>query len=267
MRVTALLILMPVLATAQDGDIFARGKQVVEQALAALGGDAFLSMADRTETGRAYSFYRERLTGLSVATIYTRYLTAPPVPDPKELYLRERQSFGKKESSGAVLFDETGAWEITWRGARPLPKEMRERHFFSTITNIFYILKYRLKEPGIILQSKGADVWMNQPVEIVDITDSQNRTVTVYFHQSTRLPLRQYTVRRDAATRQRFEEVALYSKYRDIGGGIQWPFTVERERDGEKIFQLYADTVTANNQLPDNLFTLPGGIKMLPLVK
>lgn len=266
MRFATLLVLLPALLTAQDDDIFARGKRVVNEAIAALGGDAFLNMADCTESGRAYSFYRERLAGLSITRIYTRYLTAPTIPNPSELYERERQSFGKTEDS-AVLFNEMGAWEITWRGARPLPPDIKARHFFTTITNVFYILKYRLKEPGIILQSKGADVWMNQPVEIVDITDSGNRTVTVYFHKSTKLPLRQYTVRRDAKTRNRFEEVALYSKYRDIGGGIQWPYTIERERDGEKIFQLYSDSVTANNHLTDELFTLPAGIKMLPLIQ
>ena len=40
----------------------------------ALGGDAFRNMRTRTETGRAYSFYREQLSGLSVARIYTKYL-------------------------------------------------------------------------------------------------------------------------------------------------------------------------------------------------
>ena len=142
-----------------------------------------------------------------------------------------------------------------------------ERRTFSTLTSIFYILKYRLKEPGIILQSKGADVWMNQPIEIVDITDSANRTVTVYFHKSTRLPLRQFAVRRDEKTHDRFDEVTLYSKYRDIGGGIQWPFTIERERNDEKIYQMYSDSVTANDGLTDERFTLPASISVLPKAK
>jgi hypothetical protein len=266
MKLLALLLLLPALAPAQNDDIFARGKRVVDEALAALGGEAFLNMQDRTETGRAYSFYRERLSGLSVAHIYTRYLSAPARPDPKMLYLRERQNFGKKEDSG-VLFNETGGFDITWRGARPLAEDLLQRHTFTTLHNIFYIFKYRLKEPGIILQSKGADVWMNMPVEIVDITDAANRTVTVYFHRSTKLPVRQYVVRRDAATRDRFEEVTLYSKYRDIGHGIQWPFAIERERDGEKIFQMYSESVTANDGLTDNLFTLPADLKLLPKAK
>ena len=55
-----------------------RGKRVVYEGLAALGGDAFLRMNDRVEAGRAYSFYRSQINGLSVAKIYTRY--APPAP-------------------------------------------------------------------------------------------------------------------------------------------------------------------------------------------
>ena len=68
-----------------------RGKRVVDEALAALGGEKFLAMADRIESGRAYSFYRERLSGLSLAKIYTRYLTRPEPPVPGYLGVRERQ--------------------------------------------------------------------------------------------------------------------------------------------------------------------------------
>ncbi len=32
-------------------------------------------MEDRVENGRAYSFYNDRLSGLSIAKIYTRYVT------------------------------------------------------------------------------------------------------------------------------------------------------------------------------------------------
>src|SRR6516162_8268188 len=84
-----------------------RGKRVVNEALEALGGQAFLNMEDRVEFGRAYSFYREQLSGLSVARIYTRFLA----PVPGKIAIRERQAFGKDQSS-AVLFTETGAWEI-----------------------------------------------------------------------------------------------------------------------------------------------------------
>ena len=69
-----------------------RGKRVVNEALQAVGGKAFLAMEDRVESGRAYSFYREKLEGLSVAKIYTRYVT----PVPGKISVRERENFFKE---------------------------------------------------------------------------------------------------------------------------------------------------------------------------
>jgi hypothetical protein len=100
-------------------------------------------------------------------------------------------------------------------------------------------------------------------VEIVEIFDSENRSVTVYFSQSTKLPLRQFYYRRDPRTRERVEEVTVYSKYRDVGGGVMWPFAIRRERDGEKIYEIYSDSVVINQNLKDDLFTLPANMKIL----
>ena len=235
-----------------------KGRKVVDEALEALGGERFRAMQDRVEAGRAYSFYRERLSGLSVAKVYTRYLTpAPGVPS-----VRERQSFGKDEDS-AVLFTERDAWEVTFRGARPLPDPVRDRYRDSTLRNILYILHQRLAEPGLIFESKGSEVLDNQPVEIVDITDSDNRSVTVYFHKSTKMPVRQVFFRRDPLTKERIEEVSLFAKYRDVGGGVQWPFNILRQRNGEKIYEIFSESVTINQGLTDALFTLPSTMKIL----
>ena len=46
-----------------------RGKRVVNECLDALGGERYLSMQNREVAGRVYSFYREKLSGLSVAKI------------------------------------------------------------------------------------------------------------------------------------------------------------------------------------------------------
>jgi hypothetical protein len=239
-----------------------RGKRVVDEALTALGGKNFLTMRDRVETGRAYSFYREALSGLSIATFYTRYLIRPEPPVPAFFGVRERESFGKKQDN-SVLFTENDAFEITFRGARPIPADRYTRFRESTLRDILYIIRMRLGEPGLLLESRYADVIDNQPVEIVDITDNDNRIVTVYFQKSTKLPIRQVTERRDPKTNERNEEVTLYSKYRDVGGGVMWPFAIQRERNGEKIFSMFAESVKINQDLTDNMFTLPSDMKIL----
>jgi hypothetical protein len=235
-----------------------RGKRIVDEALAALGGDRFLAMNDRVEAGRAYSFYRDRLTGLSLAKIYTRYGT----PAPNSLTVRERQAFGKNEDA-IVLFLENDAYQLTFRGAKPIERERLERYRESTMRSVLYILHQRLKEPGLVFESQGSDIFANTPVEVVNITDSENRTTTVYFHRTTKLPVRQVFYRRDPETKERIEEVTLFTKWRDVGGGVQWPFNILRERNGEKIFEIFSDSVTINHNLSDDLFTLPANTKAL----
>jgi hypothetical protein len=238
-----------------------RGKRVIDEAVAALGGDNFLRMRDRIESGRAYSFYREELSGLSIAKIYTRYLIRPEPPAPGFVGVRERQAFGKKEDSAVILADGQG-YDISFRGARPLAESTLERFKESVLRNIFYILRQRLGEPGLIVESRGEDVVENLSVDIVDVTDADNRIVTVYFARTTHLPVKQVTERRDPLTKDRIEEVTRYSKYREVDG-VMWPYDIQRERNGEKIYQMYSDSVAVNQDLKDNLFTLPANMKIL----
>jgi hypothetical protein len=237
-----------------------RGKQVIAAAVDALGGPHFRAMRNRVESGRAYSFYNERISGLSIATIYVEYVQ-PSAPG--ELHLRERQSFGEKEKSGAVLLTGDTGYQITFRGARPLPRETLDRFKDTTFHNVLYILKERLEEPGLIFEYQGSETVDNMPADQVDITDADNRVVTVFFDHLTRLPLRQVYYHRDPATGDRNEEVTIFAKFRDVGGGVMWPFDVQRSRNGERTYQMYADSVEINQNLPGKLFVLPQGVPIL----
>jgi hypothetical protein len=239
-----------------------RGKRVVSEALQALGGDAFLRMEDRVETGRAYSFYRSELTGLDIAKIYTRYARRGDPAAAGKVRLSERETFGKKEEA-AVLFSPEGAWELTFRGARPLADERYANFQDSTRRSIFYILHERLNEPGLTLLSEGADMFENRPVEIVSIADADNQTLTVYFSQSDKLPVRQQFRRRNIQFKDFDTETTIFANFRAVGG-VRWPFNIRRERNGDKIYEMFSESVEIDKNLPDNLFTLPGNVKMLP---
>jgi hypothetical protein len=239
-----------------------RGRRVVYEALQALGGDTFLKMEDRVEAGRAYSFHNNRLSGLSIAKIYTRYVVPPAVPAPGAVYVRERDGFGKDEFQ-TFLFREDGAWEITFRGAQELPDERLANWKDSTRRNILYILHNRLKEPGLAFYSQGTDRWENKPVEIVEITDSENATVTVYFEAASKLPVRQVYRRRNPEYKDFDTEVTLFGNYRDLGGA-KWPYQIRRDRNGAKVFEMFSESVEINKNLKDDLFTLPANMKITP---
>ena len=133
--------------------------------------------------------------------------------------------------------------------------------------NIFYILRQRLNEPGMDFYSRGSDLYENLPVEIVDITDSNGLTVTVYFSASTKLPVRQVLKRRNPEYKDFDTEETIFAKYRDVGGGVMWPFSIRRSRNGEKLYEIYSESVQINKNLKDDLFTLPAKLKILPPAK
>ena len=83
----------------------------------------------------------------------------------------------------------------------------------------------------------------------------------------SKLPVRQSTFRRDRLTNLKVEEVTLFSKYRDVGQGVMWPYDIQRQRDGEKIFEIFSESVTINQDLKDELFTLPANLKILKPMK
>jgi hypothetical protein len=237
----------------------ARAKRVVGEAVQALGGQAFMHMDDRVETGRSYSFDNGKLAGTIITTIYTKYL--PPVAGKVEML--EKDAYGKDELSGGMLFTKEGAWEYNFHGARPMEDQRIANYQDNVLRNIFYILRQRLNEPGMSLYSQLSDLWENRPVEIVDITDAANNTVTVYFSQTDKLPVRQ-TFRRRNTTYNDFDtEATLFAKYHEAAG-IQWPMDIRRDRNGVKIYEMYTDSAEFNKDLKDSVFTLPAKMKVLP---
>ena len=247
-------VLLVAAASAQPSN---RGRAIVEQSLAGLGGPKFMAMENRVEQGRLYSFYREQLNGLATARVYTKY--EQPAGS---IATRERQSFGKKEEDYAYLFTDKEGVQVTFRGVRPLPAGQYEKYVDTTLRNIFYMLRYRMDELGMVFEFKETAVFDNNPVEVVNITDAENRTVTVYFHRTTHLPIRQVFIRRDPLTKERMEEMTVYNKYRDVSG-VMWPWSVVRFRNGSKIFEMYSESVTINGKLEANLFAPPLGAKRL----
>lgn len=245
-------------AFAQSGPTKAeiRGKKIVDDALAALGGNAFLNMADRTETGRAYSYYHDQISGLSIAKVFTKYKTLPAGKTNAELGQIEKEVYGKTEDT-SVLFLQDKGWDISWRGSKEMEQDRFNRYREWTLRNVLYIFRMRLNEPGMIFEAQGSDVIDNLPVDIVDITDSENRVIHVHFHQSTKLPVRQVFKRKNEETKEQDDELTLFTRYLDAGG-VQWPHQIRRERNGYKSYEIFSESVKINGSLTDDFFTVEG---------
>jgi len=58
-------------------------------------------------------------------------------------------------------------------------------------------------------------------------------------------------------------EATSFAKYRDTKG-VKLPFETRRDRNGQKIFEMFVETEEINKDLRDELFTLPANLKILP---
>jgi hypothetical protein len=249
-----------------------RGKRLVEEAVKALGGDAFLKMEDRLESGHAYSFSDSEVSDLSVAKIYTRYVPQRSA-SPGKLRVSERDAFFRSsatatrgEEQSAVLMTPEGGWTLTYRGALPFAEERFRNYVDTTRRNIFYILRCRLDEPWDYY-ARGGEMIDNRPVEVVEMTDAASDTLTVYFGREDKLPVRQMYRRRNPTYKDFDTEVTNFDRYRDVGGGVKWPLDTRRERNGKRVFQMVSEAVAINQNLPDNLLSIPGSMKILPKPK
>ena len=239
-----------------------QARQIISQAIKALGGDAFVHLQNRVVKGRIYSFFRDQLSGLDVATIYTQYLDQPPA---KGLGLRERELLGKKQDYSYLFLEDQG-WDVTFRGARPIPDEDWTRYLRTTRNDIFYILRERQNEPGITYDYGGTQTYLSAQVDVVEITDAQGQTVRVFFDHNSFYPLHQEFSWLDPDTKQRNDETTDFDKYRDCGGGVMLPYSIERNRNGYKSYQLFASKIDVTQALPANIFDLPQGAKVLKKV-
>jgi len=79
------------------------------------------------------------MNGFDVTTIYTEYLDNKPA---KGLWVREREVLGKKQDYSYLYLADQG-FDVTFRGARPLPDENWDRYARTTKNDILYLLRFR----------------------------------------------------------------------------------------------------------------------------
>lgn len=236
----------PGAARAQASSQADKGRAILEAAIQALGGPAFLSARDFRAEGRAYQFDREQeLSGMARFVEYEKF------PD------KVRQELGKDKDI-IIVFNGDQGWDKDFRGVRVYPEQEMRRIRENRLLSVEHILRYRLNEPGLTVRYAGGDIVGGRPVDLVEVTDADNRVVTIAVEQASKLPVRREWSRRNPQTRVRENEMELLSNYQKASG-ILTPFYSLRERDGQKMFEVFLTGGAYNLNPPDSLFERPAG--------
>src|SRR5579864_5791982 len=228
-----------------------RARALLNQAIQALGGPAYLNYQDVEAQGRAYGFYHGEAEG--GGTLFWSFWKAPD---------KERIELTKKRD---VIYIHSGdkGYEITYKGTRAedekdLKEYLQQREF--SLTNV---LRRWLNQTDVAFFYEGGTFAENKPVEQVSLLNGKNQGVTLLLDSETYLPVRKSYTLRDPETHERNEEVEVYANYHMVQG-IQTPYDITRLHNGEMSRQRFIQRVSYNNNLPDSLFNAgvsytPGG--------
>jgi hypothetical protein len=220
----------------------AKAKEILQQAIQGLGGNAYLSLRDATCEGRLSQFgHAGELNGFEKFVDYT----IPPVKDRTE-NLPKRNIITVMNGDKGWVLDRGGVSDASGADVAHFEEDTKK--------DLDYILRSRIKEPNMIFRYAGPDIVDLREADWVELVDSDNRTIRIAFSRSTHLPIRKIVDTRDANTRMKTNEIEYYSNYHPIGG-VETPFQITRERNGIKIYQVFFDKCEYNTNLSDSLFT------------
>ncbi len=185
-------------AISPDQENARRAKSVIDQGIQALGGQAYLTIRDREQQGRGYSFHNGRPNGEgAVFWSFTEF------PDKERVEIT-------KERDIAELYVGNKAWEITYKGAHPIQQKdlddyLRRRHF-----SLDTVLRTWVNDAGVVLLYEGMAVAAQHPATQITLINAQNESVTLYFDNDTHLPVKKSFSWRDPVDRQKNLEEEIY---------------------------------------------------------
>jgi hypothetical protein len=220
----------------------AKAKQLIQQAIEALGGQAYLNVRDVTCTGKLSQFgHSGDLNGFETFVDYA----VPPFKDRTE-NLPKRNLIEVYNTDKGWVLDRGGVSEAAASDVARFEADIK--------IDIDNILRHRVHEPNMILRYAGPDVVDLKEADWIELVDSDNRTIRIAFARGTHLPIRKTVDIRDPNSQMKTEEIEYYSLYHPIDG-VQTPFQITRERNGLKIYQVFFDKCHYNTNVSDALFT------------
>jgi hypothetical protein len=237
-------------ARAQDDEVLmpdqsaAKAKQLLQQSIDALGGSAFLNVRDSTCTYRYGQFdHSGEVTGYETLIDYSN--TQAPFKD-------RHENIPKRNI--IEIYNGDKGWEMDRGGVAEAPPSDIASFKNDTATDIDNILRHRIHEPGMVFRYAGEDIVELKQVDWVEMVDSDNRTFRIAISRSTHLPVQETVETRDPKTQMKSAQVDYFSNYHPIDG-VQTPFQIARDRNGNKLYQAFIDKCEYNTNLADDLFT------------
>jgi hypothetical protein len=218
-----------------------KAKAILDQAIQALGGQAYLNIQDITQEGRTFSFHHGQPNSYGV-----RFWRFYKYPDKDRLELTPKRDV-------IYVYNGDKGYEITFRGTRPMEAKdltdyLRRQHYA-----LDRVLRKWLTEPGVALFYEGQAVTEGKSVDQVTVMNTKNEGVTLYIDSNDHLPVKKTFSWRDPTDKERNTEEEVYDNYRPVQS-IMTPHTITRFYNGDMANQRFLTLVSYNQSISDSKF-------------
>lgn len=217
-----------------------KAKTLLDQAIQALGGQAYLTFVDMTQQGRTYSFYHGQPN--SAGILFWRFYKFPD---------KERVELTKQRDVAYVITGDKG-YEITYKGTTSQDPKVLADSLRRRAHSIEWVLRKWLNDPTVALFYDGPAVAAEKPADQITIM-RQDDSVTLYLDSTSHLPVKKSFSWRDPSDKLRNTEDEVYDNYRPVGA-IKTPFSITRFLNGDMSNQRFLNSVSFNTGLSDSMF-------------
>ena len=214
---------------------------MLNEAIQALGGQAYLNIRDREQQGKSYAFHHGRASGAGV-----EFWSFSEFPDKERVELT-------KDRDIAQLFVGNKAWEITYKGAHPIEEKDRLDYLRLRRFSLETILRTWVNDPGVVLLFEGSAIAAQHPAQRVTLINAQDESVTLFIDSDTYLPVKKSFSWRDPVDKQKNLEEEVYENYRAVAG-IMVPYNVTRYFNEDMARQRFIFSATINQGLDQSMF-------------
>jgi hypothetical protein len=251
---TALLLVLAslnsgVAARAQDDDDPAKAAALIREAIAARGGEAYLSMRSVVSRGQ-YTPYEKGVSGDPMS--FVDYVLYPG---------RERTEFGKGSTKFIQANSNGGGW--VYDANQKMIRDQKEdqiRQFEQgqryDLDNLFRTLSQKSGFKLVYLGRREA--WRNTFTEAVRVDFSDGSPAILHFDPRSKLPMMiEYKTLGEEGP---INNEVRYFRWIDFSG-IQFPTIQDTYRNGKQSNRVSYDTFVVNSSISEKLFDKPSNIK------
>jgi hypothetical protein len=218
-----------------------KAHDLLEQAIQALGGQAYLDVRTIDEQGRTYSFHHGRPT--SNGMLFWRFVE---YPDKERIEVTPQRDV-------AYLYVANKGWELTYKGPRPVETKDLDEYLRHRKFSLETVLQNWVNDPSVALFYDGNALAGNLPADQITLINSKDEAVDLFLDVDSHVPIKKSYKWRDPVDRQLNIEEEIYDNFRMVQG-VNTPYGFTRYFNGDMAAERFVNAVHYNGQLDEAMF-------------